>query len=81
MVYQLGRRAGVPPQPNGCNTGSASAVETGDRIAYETADSLGSAVLVRACGVFVALLHDLPKIVIADVDHQPPKPAARPVRR
>ena len=65
-------------QPNACNTVSAGAVETGDRIADETADSLGSAVLFGACGTHISSLGDLPQVVLADVDRQPPKPAARP---
>jgi hypothetical protein len=53
------------------------AVETGNGVTNETADSLGPALLVGACGVFVALLRKRAEIVFADVDRQPPKPAAR----
>jgi hypothetical protein len=78
-VQQLGRHAGVTAQPNGCNTVSAGAVKTGDRIANETADSLRSAVLVGACGAFVAVLRNHAKIVRAHANRESPKPAARPL--
>jgi hypothetical protein len=61
-----------------CNTVSAGAVETGDRIANETADSLGSAVLVGACGTFVAVLRNHAKIVRAHANRESPKPPTRP---
>ncbi len=51
-----------------CNTVSDGAVEAGNGVANETADSPGPAVLVGACRVFVALLHNHAKIVLADVD-------------
>ncbi len=63
---------------NRSNSLSAGAVETGNRIADETADSLGSAVLVGACGVFVPLLRNHAKIVRAHVNRESPQPAARP---
>jgi hypothetical protein len=78
-VRQLGRYAGVTAQPTGCNTVSAGAVKTGDRIANETADSLRSAVLVGACGAFVAVLRNHAKIVRAHANRESPKLAARPL--
>ena len=74
----MGSHAGVTAQPNGCHTVSAGAVETGDRIANETADSLRSAVLFGACGALIASLGDLPQVVLADINRQPPMPATRP---
>src|SRR5436190_18786722 len=46
------------------------------------ADSLGSAVLVAACGAFVAVLRNHAEIVRADDDRETPKAPARsfPVR-
>ena len=76
-ALRLRRNAGVTAQSNGCNAVSAGAVETGDRIANETADSLGSAVLVGACGVFVAVLRNHAKIVRANANRESPQPAAR----
>jgi hypothetical protein len=61
-----------------CNTGSAGAVGTGNGVTNETADSLGSAVRVGACGAFVALLRNHAKIVRAHANRESPKPAARP---
>jgi hypothetical protein len=75
-TQQFGSHGGVTAQPS--NTVSAGAFETGDCIANETADRLGSAILIGACGAFVALLRKRAEIVLADVDRQPPKPAARP---
>jgi hypothetical protein len=74
--------AGVTAPPNGCNTVSAGAVETGNGVTNEKADSLGSAVLVGACGAFVAVLRNHAKIVRADADRESPKPPTRsfPVR-
>jgi len=77
-VQRLHRNVDVTAEPNGCNTVSAGAVETGDCIANETADSLGSAVLVAACGAFVAVLRNHAKIVRAHANRESPKPAARP---
>jgi hypothetical protein len=47
--------------------------------AHEKADSLGSAVLVAACGAFVAVLRNHAKIVRAHANRESPKPAARPL--
>jgi hypothetical protein len=77
-VQRLHRKVDVTAEPNGCNTVSAGAVETGDCIANETADSLRSAVLFGACGAFVALLRNHAKIVRAHANRESPKPAARP---
>ena len=57
---------------------SAGAVETGNGVTNEKADSLGSAVLVAACGVFVAILRNHAKIVRAHANRESPKRAARP---
>jgi hypothetical protein len=61
---------------------SPVAVETGNAVANEKAESLGSAVLVSACGAFVAVLRNHEEIVRADADREFPKPPARsfPVR-
>jgi hypothetical protein len=63
-------------------TFSACVVETGNGVTEETANSLGSGVLVSACGAFVAVLRDHAEIVRAHADRQSPKPPARsfPVR-
>jgi len=74
-VGQSYRRDGATER---CNTVSAGAVETGDRVANETAYSLGSAALVGACGAFVAGLRNHAEIVRAHANRESPKPAARP---
>jgi hypothetical protein len=78
-AQQLGSHAGVTAQPNGCNTVSAGAVETGDRIANETADSLRSAVLFGACGALIASLGDLSQVVLADINRSAAAAPGAPV--
>jgi hypothetical protein len=55
---------------------SAGEVEAGNGVANEKADSLGSAVLVAACGALVAVLRNRAEIVLAHLNRQSPKSAA-----
>ena len=57
-------------------------VETDNGVANKEARSLGSTVLVDACGAFVAVLRNHAEIVRADDDRESPKLPARsfPVR-
>ena len=58
---------------------SPLAVETGNAVANEQADSLGSAILVGACGgAFVAVLRNHGGIVRAHANRESPKSAALP---
>ena len=65
-----------------CKTVSAGSVETGNGVTNEEADSVGSAVLVSACGALVSALRHHAEIVRAHADRESPKPPARsfPVR-
>jgi hypothetical protein len=56
----------------------SSAAETGNGVASEKADSLGSAVLVAACGCFVAELRYHAEIVRAYANRESPSPPSKP---